>query len=84
MMAPEPDKHPDPAAASASLAAEAALLEARLRMIQEAIDTVDARIEAVGDALGRLHTISATPAGAADSEDPADHPAAGQAKPSVD
>ncbi|MGW3729776.1 hypothetical protein [Streptomyces sp. F001] len=46
-----PDQHSGPAAASVSLAAEAALLEARLRLLQEAIDTVDARIEAMSDAL---------------------------------
>ncbi|WP_158104641.1 hypothetical protein [Streptomyces milbemycinicus] len=43
-----------------SLAAEAALLEARLQMLQEAIDTVDTRIKSVSDAL--RHT---RPAGAA-------------------
>ncbi|MET7861413.1 hypothetical protein ABZS81_30280 [Streptomyces sp. NPDC005318] len=49
------DHHSDPAAASVSLAAEAALLEARLRMLQEALGTVDARIEAVSEELRRLH-----------------------------
>lgn len=50
----DPDKHSDAAAASVSLAAEAALLEARLRALHGAIDTVDARIKAVSDALCRL------------------------------
>ncbi|WP_264349546.1 hypothetical protein [Streptomyces milbemycinicus] len=53
-------QHSDPAAACVSLAAEAALLEARLQMLQEAIDTVDTRIKSVSDAL--RHT---RPAGAA-------------------
>ncbi|MFE0453675.1 hypothetical protein ACFW2D_20725 [Streptomyces sp. NPDC058914] len=58
-MPSEPDKRPDPAAASVSLAAEAAVLESRLRLLQEAIDTVDARIEAVSDALRLLRHASA-------------------------
>ncbi|GAA3830079.1 hypothetical protein [Streptomyces chiangmaiensis] len=65
----DPDKHSDPAAASASLAAEAALLEARLRMLQEAIDTVDARIEAIHDALRHLHTTAPTSAETANSQE---------------
>ncbi|MGP4084871.1 hypothetical protein [Streptomyces sp. KR55] len=52
-MMPRDDQHPDPAAASVSLAAEAALLEARLRMLHEALDAVDARIAAVSDTLRR-------------------------------
>ncbi|MGW2934475.1 hypothetical protein ACWGQ5_22725 [Streptomyces sp. NPDC055722] len=83
-MARDPDKHPDPAAASASLAAEAALLEARMRMIQEAIDTVDARIEAIGDALRRLHTMSHTPAGAEGTEERCGPSGDRTGKPSVD
>ncbi|MEV0227267.1 hypothetical protein [Streptomyces sp. NPDC050704] len=61
------DQHPDPATASVSLAAEAALLEARLRMLQEALDTVDARIEAVSETLRQLRR--ATPPGAGEQED---------------
>ncbi|MEU9788102.1 hypothetical protein AB0H92_45340 [Streptomyces phaeochromogenes] len=41
-----------------SLAAEAALLEGRLRLLQEAIDTVDTRIKAVSDTLRLLHRAS--------------------------
>lgn len=55
---PAPDEHADPAAALVSLATEAALLEARLRMLREAIDTVDARIKAVTDSLRLLHRAS--------------------------
>ncbi|MEV1068945.1 hypothetical protein [Streptomyces sp. NPDC050263] len=47
----DPDQHSDPAADSVALAAEAALLEARLRLLREAIDVVDARIRAASDAL---------------------------------
>lgn len=49
----DPDER-SAAAASAFLSAEAALLEARLRMLQEAIDDVDARIMAVSASLHRL------------------------------
>ncbi|MCX4706395.1 hypothetical protein [Streptomyces sp. NBC_01373] len=55
MMPRDSDQHSDPAAASVSLAAEAALLEARVRMLQEALETVDARIEAVSETLRQLH-----------------------------
>jgi prefoldin subunit 5 len=58
MMSRDPDKHFDPAAASVSLAAEAALLEARIHLLQEEIDTVDARIEVVSDALRLLRRTS--------------------------
>lgn len=58
MMPRHPDRHSDPAAASVSLAAEAALLEGRLSMLREAIDTVDARIEAISDALRQLRSTS--------------------------
>ncbi|MFD9007267.1 hypothetical protein ACFV0T_41140 [Streptomyces sp. NPDC059582] len=44
----------DAATASAFLSAEAALLEARIHMLQEAIDDVDARIKAVAASLHRL------------------------------
>ncbi|MGW1886621.1 hypothetical protein [Streptomyces sp. NPDC001970] len=64
----DPDKHPDPATASVSLAAEAALLEARMRMLHEALDTVNACIKAVSDTLYQLHR-SASAANAADHED---------------
>ncbi|WP_406440325.1 hypothetical protein OHB14_15925 [Streptomyces sp. NBC_01613] len=53
-MPPDSDEHSDPFAAGVSLAAEAALLEARLRLLQEEIGTVDARIEAVSDALHNM------------------------------
>ncbi|WP_333747742.1 hypothetical protein [Streptomyces sp. IBSBF 2394] len=46
------DRQTDPAAAS--LAAEAALLEGRLSLLREAIDSVDARIDAVSETLRRL------------------------------
>lgn len=55
----DPDQPSTPAAAAVSLATEAALLEARLRMLQEAIDTVDACINAVSDALRRASSASA-------------------------
>jgi hypothetical protein len=56
------DRQTDPAAATASLAAEAALLEGRLSLLREAIDTVDARIEAVSEALRRLQQSVVEPA----------------------
>jgi hypothetical protein len=52
-MPPDSDNYSDPAA-WVSLATEAALLEARLRMLREALDTVDARIEAVSETLRQL------------------------------
>ncbi|MFH8702872.1 hypothetical protein [Streptomyces rubrogriseus] len=48
------DRQIDPAAATTSLAAEAALLEGRLSLLREAIDSVDARIDAVSETLRRL------------------------------
>ncbi|GHA54551.1 MULTISPECIES: hypothetical protein [Streptomyces] len=56
------DRQADPAAATASLAAEAALLEGRLRLLREAIDTVDARIDVVSEALRQLQHAVALPA----------------------
>ncbi|MGW2458014.1 hypothetical protein ACWC4J_18775 [Streptomyces sp. NPDC001356] len=56
------DRQADPAAATASLAAEAALLEGRLRLLREAIDTVDARIDTVSEALRQLQHSVAQPA----------------------
>ncbi|MGW7622826.1 hypothetical protein ACWGLG_44890 [Streptomyces antimycoticus] len=56
------DRQTDPTAVSASLAAEAALLEGRLILLREAIDTVDARIDAVSEALRRLQHSVAGPA----------------------
>ncbi|MEE1665158.1 hypothetical protein RCR19_06460 [Streptomyces sp. WAC07094] len=53
-----PDGHSDPAATGVSLAAEAALLEGRLRMLPEAIDTVDARIATISDALRQPRSTS--------------------------
>ncbi|GGW79343.1 MULTISPECIES: hypothetical protein [Streptomyces] len=55
------DRQTDPAAATASLAAEAALLEGRLSMLREAIDSVDARIEAVSETLRRLQRSATGP-----------------------
>jgi hypothetical protein len=52
-----------------SLATEAALLEARLRMLQEEIDTVDACIEAVSESLRLLGRAPSASAEAADSVD---------------
>ncbi|MFF6815610.1 hypothetical protein ACFZAG_37940 [Streptomyces sp. NPDC012403] len=63
------DRQTDPVAVTTSLAAEAALLEGRLSLLREAIETVDARIDAVSETLRRLHrsaagpTDSAAPAG---------------------
>ncbi|WP_406103236.1 hypothetical protein OG698_13220 [Streptomyces sp. NBC_01003] len=54
-MPPDPEEHSDPAFTSASLAAEAALLEARLRMLQEEIDQTDAGIETLSHTLRLLH-----------------------------
>lgn len=62
-------EHSDPAAANVSLATEAALLEARLHILQEAFDTVDARIKEAFDALRLLRRDPAASAGAADSDD---------------
>ncbi|PPS85375.1 hypothetical protein [Streptomyces sp. MH60] len=53
-MSQSTDRQTDPAAATASLAAEAALLEGRLSLLREAIDSVDARIDAVSESLRRL------------------------------
>ncbi|MFD8194617.1 hypothetical protein [Streptomyces wuyuanensis] len=56
MTSRDPDQPPDPAAAALLLATEAALLEGRLRMLRDALDTVDARMEAVSDTLRRLRS----------------------------
>ncbi|MFC8420387.1 hypothetical protein ACFUN7_05755 [Streptomyces sp. NPDC057236] len=53
-MKPRDPEEPDPVAAGVTLAAEAAVLEARLCVLREALGAVDARIEAVSDALRRL------------------------------
>lgn len=66
-MPQEPDQHSDPTAASVSLAAEATLLECRLRLLQEEIDTVDARIKAVSDALRLLRRTSSASDSAAET-----------------
>jgi hypothetical protein len=55
------DRQTDPAAATASLGAEAALLEGRLSLLREAIDTVDARIDAVSKTLRGLQRSVAEP-----------------------
>lgn len=54
-----PDPGSDHAAIGATLAAEAALLEAHERVLREAIDAVDARIEAVSAALRHLRRSAA-------------------------
>ncbi|MFJ8792458.1 hypothetical protein [Streptomyces sp. NPDC102462] len=56
------DRQTEPAAVTASLATEAALLEGRLSLLREAIDTVDARIDAVSETLRRLQRSVAGPA----------------------
>ncbi|MBY8876089.1 hypothetical protein [Actinacidiphila acidipaludis] len=48
------DKHTDALAACVALAAEAAVLSARCRMLQEDLASVDARIRAVSESLRRL------------------------------
>ncbi|MFK0120837.1 hypothetical protein [Streptomyces sp. NPDC090994] len=63
------DRPADPAAATASLAAEAALLEGRLNLLREAIGTVDARIDAVSETLSRLRRSVAAPTDGAASPD---------------
>jgi hypothetical protein len=62
------DRQSDPAAATATLAAEAALLEGRLSLLREAIETVDARIHATSETLRRLQL---SVAGSPDNEAPA-------------
>lgn len=57
---PRDPHHDSGRAASVSLAAEAALLEARLRMLREELDTVDARIQAVSEALRQLRRPAAS------------------------
>lgn len=57
------DRQTDPATTTASLAAEAALLEGRLSLLREAIDTVDARIDAVSETLRRLQRPMTGPTG---------------------
>ncbi|RPK32205.1 hypothetical protein [Streptomyces sp. ADI93-02] len=52
------DPHPDLAAASVSLAAEAALLEGRLTMLHETLASVDARINALTDTLRQIRASS--------------------------
>ncbi|MEU9336576.1 hypothetical protein AB0D49_25980 [Streptomyces sp. NPDC048290] len=57
-MPPSTDRQTDPVAVSASLAAEAALLEGRLSLLREAIEAVDARIDAVSEALGLRYSVT--------------------------
>ncbi|MET9351818.1 hypothetical protein ABZY14_02205 [Streptomyces sp. NPDC006617] len=53
------DVHTDPADAKVSLAAEAALLEARLGMLSEALRDIDVRIGMVSHSLHKLrHSVS--------------------------
>jgi hypothetical protein len=56
------DQQADPSATTASLAAQAALLEGRLRLLREAINTVDARIAAVSETLRRIQRSGDGPA----------------------
>ncbi|MFF4833956.1 hypothetical protein [Streptomyces sp. NPDC001315] len=51
----------DTAAATVSLAAEAAVLEARVHMLRETIDTVDARIQETSEKLRRLRLSLSSP-----------------------
>jgi len=60
-MCGQSEKHREALAACVSLAAEAAVLAARCRMLQEDLATVDARIRAVSDLLLRLHHDEAEP-----------------------
>ncbi|MFG3092882.1 hypothetical protein ACGGAI_35280 [Streptomyces antibioticus] len=55
----DPDQPCDPAAAAVALAAEAAVFEARSRMLHEAIDALDTRIKAMSETLNRLRSASA-------------------------
>ncbi|MFD5721714.1 hypothetical protein [Streptomyces sp. NPDC127036] len=64
----DPDQPCDPAAASVALAAEAAVFEARSRMLQEAIDAVDARIKAASDTLDRLRKAASARTGEDDDQ----------------
>ncbi|MDQ0760325.1 hypothetical protein [Streptomyces canus] len=66
-----PDPRSDRAAIGATLAAEAALLEAHERLLREALDAVDARIEAASAALRHLRR-SAASAEAQKRADPGD------------
>ncbi|ANB04380.1 hypothetical protein SAM40697_0418 [Streptomyces ambofaciens] len=54
-MPADPGHTPDPAVVSVSLAAESALLEARMRLLQEAIHAIDTRIGAVSERLQRMY-----------------------------
>ncbi|MFD6193489.1 hypothetical protein [Streptomyces sp. NPDC060275] len=58
-----PDVHTDPAGARVSLAAEAALLEARLGMLSEALRDIDVRIGMVSNSLHKLRHSVADPDG---------------------
>ncbi|MZE69653.1 hypothetical protein [Streptomyces sp. SID5789] len=49
-----PPEAPDTAAVGVSLAAQAALLEARAHILREALDAVDAQIRETSARLGRL------------------------------
>ncbi|MEU0228460.1 hypothetical protein ABZ177_29500 [Streptomyces sp. NPDC006284] len=57
-MPADPGQTPDPAVVSVSLAAESALLEARISMLQEAIHLIDTRMAAISE---RLHRMYRTP-----------------------
>lgn len=69
------DRRNEAAATTASLAAEAALLQGRLSLLREAIDTVDARIDAVSETLRRLQRTAVGPADGEASGTGPDHPA---------
>ena len=60
----------DPPAAGVFLTAEAALLEARLRILQEALDDVGTRIERSAERLRRLREQSPWESGRAREEPP--------------
>ncbi|MBX7554593.1 hypothetical protein ABZX95_50425 [Streptomyces sp. NPDC004232] len=67
-MPPEPEEHSYPAVTAVSLAAEAALLEARVRMLQEEIDETDARVKALSGTLRLLRGGAPTSAESPDGE----------------
>jgi len=72
----------DPRAAGVSLAAEAALLEARIRILQEAIDDVGTRIQRSAERLRRLREQSRPESGRTSGQHPPT--TAGHAVPAPD
>jgi hypothetical protein len=72
-MPQDPYERHDAAATSVYLAAESAVLEARVRMLQSTLDTVDTRIRQTSERLRRLRL--APPSPAAGQGVPTDAPA---------